>query len=131
LSDLPEPSPELAAKLLGEVRYEERLMGFRMTPMAGALQHPIYGLRQAVGFLQIDSYEEVIAAGPRGSVPYVDPKALRSWVGHVFGDTELAEALGQAIDGGANYVETIRPIIDLLQQRLTQCEAVLADRGDA
>ncbi len=126
---LSQPSEELAARLVAKVGYEKRLVGVRMTPMAGVLEFPIYGLEEAVNFLQVDSFEEVLAGGPRASIPYVDPNALKRWVEEVFGDTELAEALGDAIEEGTNYVETIRPIKGLMEQRLSQCKAVLEDKG--
>jgi hypothetical protein len=126
---LSEPSKELAAKVLGKVGFHERLVGVRMTPMAGALQQPIHGFQEATNFLHIDSLDHVLAAGPRASVAYIDPTALKRWVGEVFGDTELAEAMGEAIEKCNSYVETIRPVRQLMEQRLNQCKAVVKGEG--
>jgi len=105
-------------------------VGARMSPMGGVQEYPVYGFREAVNFLQVDSAAEVLAWGPRASIPYVDPKVLRAWVEEVFGDTELAEAIGEVIHVGDNYPETMGRIRVLMCQRLSQCEAVLeADKS--
>lgn len=122
---LSEPSRELATRFVSKVAFEERIVGARMTPMAGVLQRPIHGIEEAANFLQIETLEEVSAAGPRASIPYIDPKRLKEWVEDVFGDTELAQAMGVAIDEGTNYVDTVKPIKELMDQRLEQCKAVL------
>ncbi len=126
---LSEPSKELATRLLAEVSFEERLRAANLTPMAGARQHSIYGFRQAVNFLRIEELEDLMAAGPRASIAYVDPDALRRWVAEVFGDTELADAIGGAIAEGTSYVETMRPVKELMEYRLSQCEAVLTSKS--
>lgn len=126
---LSEPSRELAARLLGEIGFEERLRAANLTPMAGAREHSIYGFRQAVNFLRIDEFEDLMAAGPRASIAYVDPDALRRWVAEVFGDMELADAIGKAIAEGSSYVETMRPVKALMEHRLSQCEAVLTSKS--
>ncbi len=123
---LSEPTKELATRLLAEVGFEERLRAANLTPMSGARQHSIYGFRQAINFLRIDEFEDLVAAGPRASIAYVDPDALRIWVAEVLGDTELADAIGGAIAEGTSYVETMRPVKELMEYRLSQCEAVLA-----
>jgi len=93
--------------------------------MTGVRQCPVYGFREAVNLLQVGSAAEVLAWGPRASVPYVDPKVLRMWIEEVFGDTELAEAIGEVIHAGDNYPEAMGRIRELMGQRLRQCEAVL------
>ena len=124
---LPEPSEELATRILSRLGVEERLVGARMSPMSGVQQYPIHGFREAVNFLKLDSAAEVLAWGPRASVPYVDPKVLRLWVEEVFGDTNLAEAIGEVIGEGDNYPGTIGRSRELMKQRLEQCEALLED----
>lgn len=124
---LPEPSEELAARLLSRLGLEERLVGAKMSPMSGVQQYPIHGFREAVNFLKLDSAAEILSWGPRASVPYVDPKVLRLWVEEVFGDTDLAEAIGEVIGEGGNYPGTIGRARELMKQRLDQCEALLED----
>jgi hypothetical protein len=126
---LSEPSQELAARVLSSVGVEQRLVGARMTPMAGVQQHPIHSFAEAIGFLQIGSAAEVLASGPGASIPYVEPNVLRRWVEEVFGDTDLADAIGELINKGDNYAATIGRIRDLMERRLSQCEAVLGRRS--
>ena len=126
---LSEPSRELATRFVSKVVFEERIVGARMTPMAGVLQRPIHGIEEAANFLQIETLEEVSAAGPRASIPYIDPRVLKTWVEEVFADTELAQAIGAAIDEGSNYVDTMKPIKELMDQRLEQCKAVLGQNS--
>jgi hypothetical protein len=126
---LSEPPEELVTKLLSRVGLEERLVGLKMTPMSGVQQYPIHGFRQAVNFLRLDSAGEVLAMGPRASIPYVDPKVLERWVAEVFGDTDLADAIGEATNRGNNYVDRMGRIRELMEQRLSQCEATLGDES--
>lgn len=126
---LSEPPEELVTKLLSRVGLEERLVGLKMTPMSGVQQYPIHGFRQAVNFLRLDSAGEVLAMGPRASIPYVDPKVLERWVAEVFGDTDLADAIRKATNRGNNYVERMGRIRELMEQRLNQCEAALGDES--
>lgn len=112
---------------MSRVRFEERLFGARMTPMAGVQQYPIYGLREAVNFLQVRGSAEVLAAGPTASIPYIDPKVLTRWVEEAFGDTDLADAMGEVISEGDHYPQTICRIRELMAQRLSQCQAVLTN----
>lgn len=125
---LPEPSEELATRLLCRLGVGERLVGVKMSPMSGVQQYPIYGFREAVNFLKLDSAAEVLSWAPHVSVPFVDPKVLRLWVEEVFGDSDLAEAIGKVIGEGHSHAETIGRARELMKQRLEQCEALLEPR---
>lgn len=124
---LSDPSPELAAKLMSRVRTEECLVGAQMTPMAGVHQYRIYGLGEAINFLQVESAAQVLAAGPTASIPYVDPQVLRRWVEETFGDIDLAHAMEEVISEGDHYPQTISRLRELMAQRLRQCQAVLTN----
>jgi len=126
---LSEPTEELVTKLLSPVGAGEHLVGLKMTPMSGVQQYPIHGFRQAVNFLRLDSAGEVLAMGPRASIPYVEPKVLERWVAEVFGDTDLADAIREATNRGNYYVERMDSIRELMEQRLSQCEAALRDES--
>ncbi len=128
---LSDPSQELAVKLLSRVGFEERLVGAKMSPMAGVQQYPIYGLAEAVNFLRVQSAAQVLAAGPTASIPYVDPKVLRRWVDKAFGDTDLAEAMREVISEGDPYPQTIVRLRELMARRLSQCQVVVAKNDTA
>ena len=59
-----------------------------------------------------------------GSIGYIDPNKLEKWVGEVFGDKELAQAIGEKIREGNSYQERILPIRELMEQRLKQCKEI-------
>lgn len=129
--ELSQPSKQLAAKTLAPVSFELRLVGIKMTPMAGNVEQPIVSLQEAVRFLQMTSLEQVLAAGPKASVPYVDPKVLQAWILDVFGDQELSEAIEEQVAKGQNYREQAESMRELLQLRVEQARTVLeADRHD-
>lgn len=94
--------------------------------MAGNVEQPIVSIPEAVSFLKMASLQQVIAAGPRASVPYIDPKALQAWTRDVFGDKELAEAIGEQVSKGKNYREQADSARELLALRVEQARGVLA-----
>jgi hypothetical protein len=125
LVELSLPSNELAARILSPVSFEQRLVGVRMTPMAGNVEQPIVSISEAAAFLQMVSLERVIAAGPRASVPYIDPKALQTWILDVLDDQELSEAIEVQVARGTNYREQADSARELLKLRVEQARAVL------
>ena len=60
--ELSQPSKQLADKILTPVSFEQRLVGVKMTPMAGNVEQPIVSLQEAARFLQMASLERVLAA---------------------------------------------------------------------
>jgi hypothetical protein len=98
--------------------------------MAGNVEQPMHSLHDAAHFLRMEPLDRVLAAGPRASVPYVDPRALQRWVTEVFADPELGEAIGQKIEDGQNYRERADAIRQLLSHRMNQARAVLEDSTD-
>ncbi len=125
MAPLSEPSPEFAAKVLRRVGSKHRLAGVKMSPMAGNLEQPMYSLEGAIKFLEMDSGEHLIGGGPQGSIPYVDPKFLGRWVADVLGDDKLAEAIDEAVERSKNHRERIKAARALMEQRVSQCKAVL------
>jgi hypothetical protein len=95
--------------------------------MAGNVEQPMHSLQDAERFLRMEPLDRVLAAGPRASVPYVDPRALQRWVTEVFGDPALGDAIGKEIEAGGNYRERAEAIRQLLDRRMSQARAVLED----
>lgn len=124
MADLSEPTPELAARARREVGYEERLTGITLNQMAGTIPHDLYTLDAAASFLRVDSLQALLAPGGRASIHYIDPGALARWVGEVLGDTELADALREAVAQEEVYANQVGPVRALLEQRLEQFRRV-------
>jgi hypothetical protein len=130
LVELVEPSRELAVRLLGKVRFEDRLEVTRSVAMAGDMRSWVYTLQEATDFLHMSRVEDLLQMGGRGGIGYIHPPALEKWVRAVFQDQELASAIGQEIETGQCYAERMVGIKRLLEQRLAQCHDVLEMNGD-
>jgi hypothetical protein len=124
------PSKELAVRLLGKVRFEDRLEATRSTAMAGHVRSWIYTLQEAADFLHMSKAEELLQMGGKGSIGYIHPPALHKLVGEVYQDGELAAAIGEQIEKGKNYSERMEGIKRLLEHRLAQCRLVMRDGED-
>jgi hypothetical protein len=123
LSDI---SRELAAGLLREVGFEDRLTGWSMRQMSGSRQTFIYSLQEVAGFLKIPELDTSFSPGAGGSIGYVDMAELIRWIGDVFGDHALAGAIGEATSRAESYAQTLTEAKELIQQRLQQCEELLS-----
>lgn len=123
---LPEPSPELAVKLLSEVGFEERLVGYEMSPATGQTPRSLYSLAEVARFVGVGGAVELLTRGSQASIGYLDPEAVIRWVETILGDAALASALRRKLAGCATYREKAGVVHELLQQRLAQCQAVLS-----
>jgi len=121
---LSEPTPELAARLMGDVGFEKRLTGLKMASMGGPNPCPLHSLAEVVGFIHIGDYETAMR-DMHATVGYIDPSALARWVAEVLEDEELATAILEREAAGENYGAVAMPIKELLLERITQCRAVL------
>ena len=128
MAKLSEPSMELAERLLSEVGFEKRFVGVKMMPRAGNRVSSIYSFEEAVDFLHPDSLEDLLSVGSRSCVGYLDLDQLRRWVGEGFGDKELAEEMGKEIEKSNSYMDKVKIIKQLMQQRLSQCNKILRDK---
>jgi len=129
--ELSEPSRELAVRLLGKVRFEDRLEVTRSAAMAGDIRSWVYTLQEAADFLHVSRIEDLVQIGGRGGIGYIHPPALQRWVRDVFQDDELASAIEEKIEAGSCYAERMVGIKRLLEQRLAQCHNVLAEEREA
>lgn len=119
---------EMANRLLGDVEYGSHLTGTKVHPMAGNSTYVLMNLQEAKDFLHIGSLESLVVLGGGGTVHYMDWVKLKKWVAEVLGDQELAGALGDEIDKGKCYAETMGPIRELLEERLAQCNALMKNK---
>ena len=110
MQTLSTPDEHLAARVLREVDFDRRLVGYRLRERTGPMPEPLY------------SFEEVVhLLGDR--FPYVSPKRLEQWVDSVTEDTELAAAIADAIKEETNDRDRILRIRTLMAERLCQCKA--------
>ena len=88
---LPKPSRDVALRVMGEVGFEERLLGVKMRPMVGNQEHFVYSVKEVIEFLRMDSVEDLLTTGSKAYVGYIDPLVLKKWMVEVIGDKVLAE----------------------------------------
>lgn len=125
MSKLSQVTEELAAKLLSEVDYSQRLQGTRYHAMAGGMPVVFLELQEAKEFLHVGSLQSLLTCGGGGTINYLDWTKLKTWIAEVFGDYELADSVGKEIAKGKSFVETMGPIKELLEERLQQCKSLL------
>ena len=141
---LSQPSRELAVKLLGVVSFPERIFGIKENAGEGDVEETIYSFEEAVGFLDGDlkGVEEAMKRHPVGETVYsIEPKVLVKWVGETLGDKELAQAIEavtreyyEPMGPYQRYlknIELIRPVKELMAQRLKQCEEIIGEEPEA
>ena len=131
MAGLSKPSDALCSRLLKEVSFEDRFSGVKMTSRAGNRTSSIYSLEEAARFLHMDGPEDLLGSGSRASVGYLDLDRLKEWVDKVFGDRELAGEIGREAGGPGSYLEKVRNIKQLMNQRLAQSRKVAGEKGGA
>lgn len=136
MTELSKPTRELAARLLAKVSFEDRITGVEMSPSAGDMECFIFSFEEAASFLKVD---EGSLSERSGWICHIDPSALKKWVGETLGDKELAKAIGETtteydncrepIEQCLKKIELVRPIKELMEQRLKQCKELLGEKA--
>jgi hypothetical protein len=108
MARLKKPEAALAAKVLSEVGFEHRLVGYRLSPRTGPMAVPMYSLKEVEGLLS--------APHPR-----MDLEALAGWAAAALGDEDLARAMRTALKKGKHNEDRTRRVHELIALRLTQC----------
>ena len=121
MAKLPEPSKDVATRILSEVDFDHRLVGFDMKPRAGNTPMSLYSFTEATNFLHVDSFDELTIPGARGSVGYIDLTALQNWVDSVMEDKDLATAIEETVRQHESYHDQANAVKELLAERLSQC----------
>ena len=125
MSRLSAVTKEMASKLLSEVEYGSHLVGSKMHPMSGSTDVILMELEDVLNFFHMGAIETLVIIGGGGVVHYLDYSDLKMWVSNVFGDEELANAIGEEIDKGKCFADTMGPIWELLNERIQQCKTIL------
>ncbi|MDI6872596.1 MAG: hypothetical protein QME79_14830 [Bacillota bacterium] len=113
--------------MLAEVGYEERLVGYEMSPATGNAPRSLYSFREVCDFLRVGNPEDLLTKGSHSSIGYLDLEELRRWIGSVLGDRDLAEAIGRELEAHKTYRERVDAARELMRQRLEQCRAALSE----
>ena len=110
MEKLSEPSKELIAKIITEVEFKERLIGYRMRRRTGPTSVALYSFEEVVGLLN-DSH------------PRIDFNQLEKWVRETIKDVELAEKIGKVIKKDSSEEDKTWEIRNLMGERLIQCKS--------
>ena len=104
---LPEPSRDVALRVVGEVGFEERLLGVKMRPMVGNQEHFIYSVKEVVEFLRMEPVEDLLATGSKAYVGYIDLHVLKKWMAEVIRDQKLARAIEKELEIRDSFTEQV------------------------
>ncbi len=115
MQPLSTPDRHLAARVLSQVGFDRRLVGYRLRERTGPMPTSLYSFEEVVHLLG-DKF------------PYVNLKSLERWVETVTEDTELAAAMADAIQEEANDRDRTARIRTLMAERLCQCKRALRSR---
>jgi hypothetical protein len=102
------PSKRLAARILSEVGFEDRLMGYRLGERTGPMSIPLYSFEEVVGLLNEPH-------------PRIDFNRLEEWVRDSMGDVELAGKIRDLLREDISDQDRSLRIRDLMALRLHQC----------
>jgi hypothetical protein len=105
------PTTELAKRILGEVDFQDRLIGHRMHRRTGPVPVSLYSFEEIVGFLTQD-------------IPQLDLDDLQTWVGEKIGDKDLARAIDEISRKEMDDSEKLLHIKGLMAARLAQSRRI-------
>jgi hypothetical protein len=109
------PTKELAKRILGEVDFQDRLIGHRMRKRMGPVPVSLYSFGEVVGLLT-------------EAFPQMDLDDLSMWVAEKIGDRELAWAIEEIGRKEMDDPEKLLHIRGLMAARLSQSRRVAGRR---
>lgn len=115
------PTPELAARALRDLGWEERLVCTRMASARGNTETYLYGLEEAAVFL-LDASSSSLSLAASSSFVWVDIDRFLRWVRFTVGDAAFADVLEEELAQREAYndkLETLRRVMGL---RMAQYE---------
>ncbi len=110
--NLNEPTPQLAARILDEVDFEHRFIGFKMHYRLGPMEVALYSFEEILGLLG-------------EPCPCIDFKELEAWLRSNCQDHELADRIAQETSTPASDMEKTSSVSHLLAIRLMQCKRIV------
>ena len=109
---LSKPSVSLAGRILQEVGFHDRLIGFRLNLRTGPKKVTMYSFQEISAFL----------AGPR---PCMDFNFFADWLKEKIGDAELSNRIGDIADKKISEKDKAAEVNALMEQRLEQCRRIV------
>jgi hypothetical protein len=106
---LSQPSKELVKKILSEVEFDDRIIGYRMRERTGPLPVTLYSFEEIV-ILLTDQH------------PRIDYHTLSNWLRKVMGDDEMANRIKDIAKPELSDQDKTLRIRDLMGERLIQCK---------
>ncbi len=106
------PSKKLASKIVTEVEFEERLIGYRLRQRTGLVAIALYSFEEIIGLL----YDQH---------PRIDFVKLESWMRKIMEDIELSEKIGAVIKTDCSVQNKSLKIRELMSKRLLQCRQIV------
>jgi len=105
---LSKPSIDLAQKIVTEVGFNDRIIGYKLRERTGSMRKSLYSFREVVALL-FDHH------------PRIDLDVLEKWIRRVFSDVELANNLKSIISEALSDKDKTLEIRELMKERLLQC----------
>lgn len=109
MEKLAEPDRELVSRILQEVAFGERLVGYEVRERSGPMAKSLYSFTEVCAFLH-DQF------------PVLAFEELTRWLRAVMKDEELALKVTEAVEQGHSDYERTRRIGEMMEERLTQCK---------
>jgi hypothetical protein len=114
MSKLKLPSQELAKRVLTEVEFEDRLVGFSLHQHRGPNPIAMYSFDEVFSFLKEPH-------------PRINFTELEMWVRKTIDDQELAEQIVEAVGKGKSEQNRTERIRKLMEERFKQCKRLLPE----
>ncbi|MBI5443102.1 MAG: hypothetical protein HY900_18040 [Deltaproteobacteria bacterium] len=111
MAGLSTPTVALATKLLEEVGFDDRLIGYRLRERMGAVSATLYSFAEVVALLH-------------DSCPRIDFARLEAWVRDVQGDRELADRMKECLADASHEREKLLRLRTWMDERLAQARAL-------
>lgn len=115
MTQMPELSKGQADRLLTEMGYEDRLIGYEITASSDSPPLSLYSLQEVYEFLCGNSMDRIAE---------VDLDGLATWVGEVLGDSYLQHAIDESAKEETAYLKQAAKVALLLGERLEQSRCV-------
>lgn len=118
------PTPELVEHVSRELPYEDRLTAYLTNAATGSQAVICYTMSDMVRVLFKTRWNGLLNSGSKASLTWIDLGKLTAWVREKIGDTELADAMEQAIDPDACYKDQVDALAPIIEERAEQYREV-------